>query len=353
MSKSSLITVLCAAALLQACGSSPSASVDGDPAKTALVSEVQDSAGAEAIALGKVRASRLAVVSSEQGGRIIELLANVGDRVSAGQPLARLDPTPARLREQQAGAELQRAEAVAQERQRNATRLAALHRDGVATEVDLEAAEAEARAARAVRDAAAAGLMLAERDLQETVLRAPIAGVIAARPIDLSMLAPGAAAFEIDGEDGRRIHAVLPTALADALQPGTRVTFAYGQDVGAARLTGVSARDSGAGGREAVFVVTSGSPPPGGIVDLRLSRVPSDGVHVVPLAAVLTDRRGQQAVRMVGPENKLRDVPVRLLATRGDMAEVTGRLAPGQLVVVAGAEFLQAGTTVRPRVAQR
>jgi hypothetical protein len=35
------------------------------------------------------------------------------------------------------------------------------------------------------------------------------------------------------------------------------------------------------------------------------------------------------------------------------MAEVTGRLAPGQLVVVAGAEFLQAGTTVRPRVAQR
>lgn len=353
MSKPSPILVLCAAALLQACGSGPSESVDSDPARTALVGEVRDSSGAAAIAIGQVRASRLAVVSSEQGGRVIELLANVGDRVSAGQPLARLDPTPVRLREQQAAAELQRAEAVAAERQRNAARVAALHGDGVATDADLEAAETEARAARAARDAAAAGLTLAERDAREIVLRAPIAGVIAARPIDLSMLAPGTTAFEIDGEDGRRIHAVLPAALADSLQPGARVTFNYGTDLGAARLTGISARDNGAGGREAVFVVTSGSPPPGGSVELRLSRNPSGGVHVVPLAAVLTDRRGQQAVRMVGPENKLLDVPVRLLATRGDMAEVTGRLAPGQFVVIAGAEFLEVGTTVRPRVAQR
>lgn len=353
MSKPSLIIVLCAAALLQACGSGPSESVDGDPARTALVGQVRDSAGTGAIALGQVRASRLAVVSSEQGGRVIELLANVGDRVSAGQPLARLDPTPVRLREQQAAAELQRADAVAGERQRNAARVAALHGDGVATDADLEAAEAEARAARAARDAAAAGLTLAERDARETVLRAPIAGVIAARPIDLSILAPGATAFEIDGEDGRRIHAVLPTTLADSLQPGARVTFTYGPDEGAARLTGVSARDNGAGGREAVFVVTSGSPPPGGSVELRLSRDPTGGVHVVPLAAVLTDRAGRQAVRIVGPENTLRDVPVSLITTRDNTAEVTGRLAPGQLVVVAGAEFLQAGTTVRPRVAQR
>ncbi len=353
MSKASLISVLCAAALLQACGGSPSSSIDGDPPRTALVGEVRDNSGAAVVALGEVRASRLAVVSSEQGGRVIELLANVGDRVSAGQPLARLDPTPVRLREQQAAAELHRAEVVAAERQRNAARVAALHADGVATDADLEAADTEARAARAARDAAAAGLALAERDARETVLRAPIAGVIAARPIDLSMLPPGASAFEIDGEDGRRIHAVLPAALADRLQPGARVTFTHGTDVGAARLTGVSARDNGAGGREAVFVVTSGSPPPGGSVELRLSRDTSGGVHAVPLAAVLTDRRGQQTVRMVGPENKLLDVPVRLLATRGDMAEVTGRLAPGQLVVIAGAEFLEVGTTVRPRVAQR
>ena len=353
MSKSSLIAVLCAAALLQACGSGPSVPVDDDVARTALVGQVRDSAEASAIALGQVRASRLAVVSSEQGGRVIELLADVGDRVSAGQPLARLDPAPTRLREQQAAAELERAESVASERQRNAARVAAMHADGVATDADLEAAEMEARSARAAREAAASGLALAERDARESVLRSSIAGVIAARPVDLSILAPGAPAFEIDGEDGRRIHAVLPAALADSLQPGTRVTFTYGPDVGAARLTGVSARDNGAGGREAVFVVMAGSPPAGGSVELRLSRDPSGGVHVVPLAAVLTDRAGRQAVRMVGPENKLRDVPVRLLATRGDMAEVTGRLAPGQLVVVAGAEFLQAGTTVRPRVTQR
>lgn len=353
MSKPSLISALIVATFLQACGSSPSEAVDGEAAKTALVGQVLDSAEANAIALGQVRAARLAVVSSEQGGRVVELLAEVGDRVSAGQPLARLDPAPMRLREQQAAAELERAESVASERQRNTARVAALHADGVATDADLEASETEARSARSARDAAAAGLALAERDARETVLRAPIAGVIAARPIDLSVLAPGAPAFEIDGEDGRRIHAVLPAALADTLRPGTRVAFSYGANVAGARLTGISARDNGAGGREAVFMVTNGSPPPGASVELRLSRDQSGGVHVVPLSAVLTDRTGRQSVRMVGPGNKLRDVPVSLIATHGDTAEVSGRLAPGQLVVVAGAEFLQAGTTVRPRVAQR
>lgn len=347
-----LILALCVATFLQACTGAPE-NADAQTARTALVGRVLDSAEGTSVAVGQVRSSRLAVVSSEQGGRIVELLVDVGDRVSAGQPLARLDPAPTRFREQQAAAELQRSEAVASERQRNAARVAGLHADGVATDADLEAAQADARAAEAARDAATAATALAGRDAGEAVLRAPISGVVAARPVQLSVVAPGVPAFEIEGNGQRRIHAVLPTTLVDSLEPGARVTFAHGGTMGSARLTGISARDNGAGGREAVFAVTTGSPAPGTTVELRLSRRQVERTLIVPLSAVLTDRTGRQSVRMVDSENKLRDIPVTLVATHGNSAEVSGQLSPGQFVVVAGAEFLQAATTVRPRLAQR
>jgi multidrug efflux pump subunit AcrA (membrane-fusion protein) len=73
----------------------------------------------------------------------------------------------------------------------------------------------------------------------------------------------------------------------------------------------------------------------------------------VPLAAVQQPRGGSPAVLVVGSDKRLRAVPVRLAAITGSNAIITGRLAPGDMVVAAGAEFLEAGLTVRPHRAQR
>lgn len=353
MSKPSLLLVTLAILSLQACARPPEPAAH-ENARTALVGRVEDADSMTVLAVGHVRSTQFAVVSAEQGGRVVELLLDVGARVTVGQPLARLDPTPSRMRAQQAAAELQRAEVIAQEREQNASRVARMHADGVATRAELEAATAEARVTAAARNVAAAANALARRDARESVLRAPIDGVVAARPAALAtVLAPGAPAFEIEGDGERRIHAVLSAWHADGLAPGAQVSYAYGGRLGIARLSGVSSRDNGAGGREAVFEVMTGSPAPGATVELSFSGRRPGPVLIVPLAAVLTDRAGRESVRLVGPGNRLKDIPVNLLALHGAHAEVSGRLSTGQLVVVAGAEHFDAGMTVQPQLAQR
>lgn len=351
MSKSSLIFVA-AALVLQGCTASEAERPL--PPRTVLVTPVKTSDAPVDTVAGTVRSSRLAIIASEQGGRVVELLAEVGTRVAAGQPLARLDPAPASLRARQAAAELARAEAVAAERGRNAARVRALHGDKVASDADLEQAEGEARSAEAAREAASAALALARREADHVVLRAPSPGVVASRPAALAaVLAPGAPAFEIEVDGERRIQALIPAGVADRLTRSRPVRFRYNGLLGEARLMGLSARDNGAGGREATFAVVAGTPTPGAQVELLLGGAVSPATASVPLAAVLKGRRGGETVRIVGPDKRLRDIPVTLLSIRGTSAQVSGPLAAGQLVVAAGGEFLEAGMAVRPHLAQR
>ena len=353
MSKPSLIFVILVILSLQACARPPEPA-DRETARTALVGRVEGGAAIPLLAVGHVRSAQLAVIGSEQGGRVLELLSDVGDQVTTGQPLARLDPIPSRLRSQGALADLRRADAIAEEREHNAARVARMYAEGVATRAELEAAQADAAAATAARRTAAAALAMASRDEKETILRAPFNGVVAARPaLVSSVLAPGAPAFEIEGDGERRIHAVLAARHADGLAPGTQVAYVYGGRTWSARLSGVSSRDNGAGGREAVFQVVTGSPAPGATVEISISGRRPEPALIVPLAAVLTDRAGRQSVRLVGPGNRLKDIPVNLLALHGASAEVSAPLSAGQLLVVAGAEHFDAGMTIRPQLAQR
>lgn len=355
MSKSSLIIVSVLAASLCAC--SQNEAVADYRARTVLVAPVApaDVAGV-GLTTGIVRGASAAVVATEQGGKVTALLVDVGQRVTAGQVLARLDPAAVQLRVRQAEAEARQARAAAEVRARNASRTAMLHAEAAATEAELEAARGEARAALAARDAAEAAVALARRDAAQAVLRAPVAGVIAERSARLgAVLAPGEAAFAIEGAGARLIDAVLPERLADQLRPGDRLAFRYPGGSGEARVSAVSARAAGGGsGRQAVLAVTTGSPAPGAAVELATPGEAAESAGVrVPLAAVLRQRGGSPSVLVVGSDKRLRTVPVRLASVTGSSALVTGRLAPNDLVVAAGGEFLKAGLTVRPQRTQR
>lgn len=355
MSKSSLILLTPLLLASTACDTTGETK-PGPAPRTVLVAPAAAAGSTAGFATGTVRSAEEAVVAAELGGRVTALFADVGDRVAAGEVLARLDPAAAQLRVRQAEAGLREAAAAADLRARHAERSAALAADAAASEAELEAARSEARAAAAARDAASAALALARRDAAQGVLRAPVSGVIAARTAKLgAMLAPGEAAFAIEGTAARRIDAVLPADLANRLAPGARVAFTYPGGSGEARLDGISARATGGGsGRMAVLTVTSGTPTPGMAVELALRGEGAGAAGVrVPFAAVQQPRGGSPAVFVVGSGNRLRAVPVRLAAITGGQALVTGKLAPGDMVVAAGAEFLEAGLTVRPHRAQR
>lgn len=356
MSESSFILYGAAAPAiaLALCGCSGGEEPAAAPPRTVLVAPVQTLRGGEALAIGTVRGADQALVAATQGGRVVALYVDVGAHVTQGQVLARLDAEAAQLRSRQAEAEARQAGIVAEERARNAERAALLYADAAASDAELEAARGEARAAAAASDAARAAAAAARRDAAEGVLRAPVSGVIAERSTSLgAVLAPGEVAFAIESTGERLIDAVLPETLARTLKPGDVLAFRHPGGAGEARVTGISARaHGGGGGRMAVLAVIAGDPAPGLVVDLALRSDPGAAVSV-PLAAVLKGRGGSEAVLVVGADKRLRQAPVTLKGLAGSQALVTGKLAPGDLVVAAGGEFLEPGLTVRPQRAQR
>ena len=141
---------------------------------------------------GYVVARRQATVSSKATGRVLEVLIEEGQRVEQGQVIARLDSSGTSAALAEAGARLAQAQA-----DLDAARIAAddaypiyrrseqLHAAALISGQAFDAARAAYHAtgadlvvrSRAV-DVARAGLLVAQRNQDDTVIRAPFAGVV-------------------------------------------------------------------------------------------------------------------------------------------------------------------------------
>src|SRR5690606_17394144 len=144
---------------------------------------------------GSVRARNQTEIYPEISGRIVEVLVSDGDHVEAGDVLVRLQDTDYRERLRQAEAGLAVAEARVVQAQANLTRLeAALRRvrsmaeRNLVSEADYEAAEADAVSAKADLSLMQAQLEQAKalvnerrEELADTVIRAPVSGVVGGR----------------------------------------------------------------------------------------------------------------------------------------------------------------------------
>ncbi len=147
---------------------------------------------------GKVQPVSKVQVSSNVMGRVVELGVREGQQVKSGDLLLRLDDERYRSQVQQyratiLSAEASRtlAEAQAREAKQNRDRKESLSTQGLASTQELEAARtadevAAARAASAAEDVrrARAALAEAEKNLRETVFRAPIDGIVTALNVE-------------------------------------------------------------------------------------------------------------------------------------------------------------------------
>ena len=209
-------------------------------------------------ATGRVEVVRSVRVGSQLSGQLAELLVDFNDEVTAGQAIARLDDRSfaARVREARARlasarAELAMAEAAiegararAGEAGRDFERRQSLHESGrlstteldraraltLGARSDLAVAEAEAAARRAAVEIAEAALHQADIDMQRTVIRAPIDGVVIGRNVDegqtvaASLEAP--TLFTIARDLSRmEVHARVDEADIGRVDAGQRAVF--------------------------------------------------------------------------------------------------------------------------------
>ncbi len=130
---------------------------------------------------GTLKSTATAMVKARVAGELRELALREGDRVRAGQVVARIDPAEyeARLRQAQQQASAARAQIDIAQRQYDNNK--ALVDQGFISRTALDASLSNLQAARASHEAALAAQDVARKALDDTVLRAPLDGVVAQR----------------------------------------------------------------------------------------------------------------------------------------------------------------------------
>jgi HlyD family secretion protein len=150
-------------------------------------------------ATGTLQAVTTVQVGSQASGTVSELLADFNSRVKKNQVIARLDPSSfeARLGQAQANlvsarANVERQQAAVEDARQKRDRAEALARESLLPASDLETARAtyqsavaQLKANQAAVTQAVAGVNQARVDLDHTVIRAPIDGIVVGRSVDV------------------------------------------------------------------------------------------------------------------------------------------------------------------------
>ena len=127
----------------------------------------------------------LVSVGSQVSGIVKKLYADFNGKVKAGQILLELDPTLNRAQLQQSQANLASAQASLDLAQANEARTRGLFAQEYVTRQDLDVAVQALKAAKAQFDIAQAQVVRDQRNLDNTVIRSPVSGVVVSRLVDV------------------------------------------------------------------------------------------------------------------------------------------------------------------------
>lgn len=134
---------------------------------------------------GVVEAVQQSTVSAQTSGTIVKLPVDVDDAVAAGELIVQLDSTEQRAQLNQAQANLTSAQASLKDAERRVQRITNLFQQQVASQAELDEAETQLDTRQAAVDAATAALEESRKQLSYTEVRAPYAGIVTERFVEL------------------------------------------------------------------------------------------------------------------------------------------------------------------------
>ncbi|MEO1370263.1 MAG: efflux RND transporter periplasmic adaptor subunit, partial [Acidobacteriota bacterium] len=282
---------------------------------------------------------------------ITERSVDVGDRVRAGQVVARLDDLE--LRNAVAGARGALAELQARRSQseRDVERAERLLAAKAATGEELEKSRAGLDALNAAITAAEARLREAERLLKETRLEAPFGGTVTEVHYEPGeVTTPGSSVISLSGDGAVELEVEVPESVAPRVARGgdVRVTVPHlGSSTLAATVKSVGRAAAGPGSLFPVVVEITERPDDVGVgvtAELALS-LETDASHSVPVEAVVNPGGRRPALFRVSGD-RVEKLFVEVGSLSGDRVVVRGDLEAGQLVVVGGQRGLLDGEAV-------
>jgi HlyD family secretion protein len=293
-------------------------------------------------ASGSIAAWQEAIVGARSNGvPIVAILADVGDRVTKGQLLARFDDAPLLAEFRRAEAALAQARAQAAEGAANLERAETLGGTDVLSKQELLNVRTIAASRNAAVAQAEASLQAARLTLEYTRVTAPDAGVITSRTATLGAVAqPGAELFRLIRQGRLEWRAELTAAQLGQVKPGLEavVRTSDGQELRGRVRRVAPALDAGT--RLGIaYVDLESSPAARASMYLKGEIRLAERVAItVPSASVIV-RDGRTYVAALDG-TRVRLVPVVAGRRSGDRVEVVNGLRAGDTVVVRGAGFL-------------
>ena len=300
---------------------------------------------------GTLAADREARIRAEIAGAVLQTFAEQGEQVSAGMVLARIDDANVRDAELSARSAVAQATVAAGQAARELQRATTLAAAGAIAERDVEGAERASLGAQAQLADAKARLSSAEKNLRNTMVRAPFAGVVSERAVSPGdIVAPGAALFTVIDPRSLRVEGAVPTSALADVRVGAPVLFTVnGSDrVLEGRVTRVSPMVDPQTKQVRLLASVpnqAGALVAGLFVEGRVASEKRVGV-MVPENAV--DQTGivSTVMRLKGGKVEKVEVQLGVRDEAASMFEITSGIASGDTVLMGAARGISVGSPV-------
>jgi RND family efflux transporter MFP subunit len=375
-----------------ACRDTNAAAKSADAAPTRIVvSKVKQESVRRAVdVVGTLAAFEQVTISSEVEGKVVRILADLGDRVTTGQPLVELDREKSeyRLAQQQAAVEramakygvteasadlpaiertpdVQKAAAELAQAEQNYTRASDLYRTNLVPKQQLDDADAALKTKRAAYDSSLQGarnlradiaaerasLQLAQRELRDGVIRAPFDAYVERRLVSpgqfVRVQTPIAALVKIDP---LKVTAEVPERFAPWVKIGQHFSLVIEafpdrpQQGTVARISPAANPQTRAFPLEGHVPNADGHLKPGTFARVHIETDRVEHILTVP-ANSLQYRYGVNRVFVVSGD-RLQSKEIKVGDRLGERVEVVGGVNADDPIVAADVDKLSDGVRV-------
>lgn len=307
-------------------------------------------------ATGQLLAKAEATVAAQVSGEVTGVVADEGTAVSEAQIIVEIDPERRQLELDDANASLAQMSAQRDEAQRELDRSQRLTQGGVGSQAQLDENRTRLELAKSQLLAARARLGLAERALADASVRAPFAGRVARRLVNVGEFVNfGQKLFSLVALDPVEVEFFLPEVDSSrvAIDQTVDVRVASHPERTFRGVVSVVAPtiDSASRTRRAKALIENpdGSLLPGAFAKVDLGVAERSGVIMVPKEALLLRSDGSVLFKLRPDGRTAARVPVEAGTHRGELIEIGGAVVAGDWVVVRGQSNLVDGSPVTLR----
>src|SRR5262245_45050559 len=318
--------------------------------------------------IGQAEASRIVEIRSQVTGIIQERYFQEGREIKKGARLYRIDEVPFRAAFASATGRVSQSEARLVQANQNLARVKPLLEEHAVSQKDYDDAVAEELAAKAALDTAKGDLIKAKFDLGNTVIVAPITGLVERTRVYEGRLVSAQTDLLTVIHQIDPMYVVVNAPEAFLLKRQEDIAAARIQHPGIYKLTGtliflngkqyshdgtldlldVGLRsETGERPGRVTFPNKEGIIIPGQFVTVRFHGVSRSSVMLIPQRAVLQGPKGP-IVYVVDADNKVEIRDVKATAWKGKQWLVEEGLAAGEQVVVDSLQRIIPGSTVKP-----